>query len=59
MMHGCSTLPIGTIYGIPEDYHLLAQGNRVYRGSPRPIYSLRVILIDYLQTKAKAVPSMN
>ncbi len=33
MMHGSSSLPIGTIYGILEDYHLLAQADRVTKGT--------------------------
>lgn len=32
MMHGSSSLPIGSIYGIPEDYHLLSQSGKVIRG---------------------------
>lgn len=32
MMHGASTLPIGSIYGIAEDYHLLSQSTRATRG---------------------------
>ncbi|KAH8103359.1 beach-domain-containing protein [Cristinia sonorae] len=31
MMHGTSSLPIGTIYGIVEDYHLLTQGSKPVR----------------------------
>ena len=31
-MHGASTLPIGSIYGIPEDYHLLTQNMRAVKG---------------------------
>ncbi|OCH84794.1 beach-domain-containing protein [Obba rivulosa] len=33
MMHGISSLPLGTIYGIAEDYHLLSQ-------SPKPVKDL-------------------
>ena len=32
MMHGASSMPIGNIYGIPEDYHLLSQTTRVVKG---------------------------
>ncbi|CAL1710979.1 unnamed protein product [Somion occarium] len=44
MMHGCSTLPIGTIYGISEDFHLLSQGSKVIRdlGQGNAIHELVV-----------------
>ena len=42
-MHGTSTLPIGTIYGIPEDYHLLAQGHKIIKGRP-PAFPLNTYL---------------
>lgn len=31
-MHGNSSLPIGTLYGIAEDYYLLSQSNRFIKG---------------------------
>ncbi|KAL4252230.1 hypothetical protein ABKN59_005526 [Abortiporus biennis] len=44
MMHGSSSLPIGTIYGIAEDYHLLSQGSKVRRdlGIDNPVYDLGI-----------------
>ena len=32
-MHGNSALPIGIIYGIAEDYHLLTQGSKPLKGN--------------------------
>lgn len=34
-MHGNSALPLGTIYGIAEDYHLLTQGSKPLKGPIR------------------------
>ena len=31
-MHGNSSLPIGTLYGVAEDYHLLSQSKRPIKG---------------------------
>lgn len=45
MMHGTSTLPIGNIYGIPEDYHLLAQNTRVVKDIGKPVAELGIDLI--------------
>ncbi|KAI0700338.1 beach-domain-containing protein [Cytidiella melzeri] len=47
MMHGTSTLPIGSIYGIPEDYHLLTQGTKVIKdlGSAGAVCELVVDMI--------------
>ncbi|KAI0079797.1 beach-domain-containing protein [Panus rudis PR-1116 ss-1] len=47
MMHGCSTLPIGIIYGIPEDYHLLAQSSKVLRdlGNGNAVHELALDMI--------------
>ena len=42
-MHGTSSLPIGTIYGIAEDYNLLSQGHKVVRGVHQ-LLSITVIL---------------
>ncbi len=30
--HGCNSLPLGTLHGIPEDAHLLVQGSRCFKG---------------------------
>ncbi|EKM53226.1 uncharacterized protein PHACADRAFT_210920 [Phanerochaete carnosa HHB-10118-sp] len=45
MMHGASTLPIGNIYGISEDYHLLSQNTRVTRDIGKPVSNLVIDLI--------------
>jgi len=47
MMHGASTLPIGTIYGIAEDYHLLSQGSKVIKdlGIGHPVCELVVDMV--------------
>ncbi|KAF7792655.1 hypothetical protein EIP86_003752 [Pleurotus ostreatoroseus] len=45
MMHGTSSLPIGTIYGIAEDYNLLSQGHKVVRDIGQPVTELAVDLI--------------
>lgn len=34
MMHGAGTLPLGTLFGIEEDYRLLEQGHKALRGKP-------------------------
>lgn len=31
-MHGNSSLSIGTLYGVAEDYHLLSQSAKVAKG---------------------------
>ncbi len=36
-MHGNSALPLGIIYGIAEDYHLLTQGSRPLKGPLPPV----------------------
>ena len=41
-MHGSSSLPIGTIYGIAEDFHLLAQADKVTRGKDRKIFTQKL-----------------
>ncbi|KZT70568.1 beach-domain-containing protein [Daedalea quercina L-15889] len=42
MMHGNSSLPIGTLYGVAEDYHLLSQSKRFVKdlGPRNPIREL-------------------
>lgn len=35
-MHGNAALPLGIIYGIAEDYHLLTQGTRPLKGALVP-----------------------
>ncbi|RPD65419.1 beach-domain-containing protein [Lentinus tigrinus ALCF2SS1-7] len=46
-MHGNSALPLGIIYGIAEDYHLLTQGSRPLKdlGSEQPVRELVLDLI--------------
>ncbi|PCH37188.1 beach-domain-containing protein [Wolfiporia cocos MD-104 SS10] len=40
MMHGNSALPLGTLYGIAEDYHLLSQSARVVKDLGCPVHEL-------------------
>ncbi|TBU31477.1 beach-domain-containing protein [Dichomitus squalens] len=46
-MHGNSALPLGIIYGIAEDYHLLTQGSKPLRdlGPEQPVHDLVLDLI--------------
>ncbi|PIL27451.1 hypothetical protein GSI_10600 [Ganoderma sinense ZZ0214-1] len=46
-MHGNSALPIGIIYGIAEDYHLLTQGSKPLKdlGPEQPVHDLILDLI--------------
>nr|VWO93939.1 G protein beta subunit Gib2 [Ganoderma boninense] len=46
-MHGNSALPIGIIYGMAEDYHLLTQGSRPLKdlGPEQPVHDLILDLI--------------
>lgn len=48
MMHGVSSLPLGTIYGIPEDYHLLTQGTKLIRdlGNSNAVRELVIDMIS-------------
>ncbi|KAJ3536167.1 hypothetical protein NM688_g6872 [Phlebia brevispora] len=45
MMHGTVSLPIGTIYGVAEDYNLLSQGRHVVRDLGSPVAELSIDLI--------------
>ncbi|KZT02850.1 beach-domain-containing protein [Laetiporus sulphureus 93-53] len=40
MMHGASSLPIGTLYGIVEDHHLLSQSLKVVKDLGQPVHEL-------------------
>ncbi|KAI0826715.1 beach-domain-containing protein [Trametes gibbosa] len=46
-MHGNSSLPLGLIYGVAEDYHLLTQGSRPLKdlGAEQPVRDLVLDLI--------------
>ncbi|KAH9846387.1 beach-domain-containing protein [Lenzites betulinus] len=46
-MHGNSSLPLGLIYGVAEDYHLLTQGSRPLKdlGPEQPVRDLVLDLI--------------
>ncbi|KAI0746713.1 beach-domain-containing protein [Daedaleopsis nitida] len=46
-MHGNSALPLGIIYGIAEDYHILTQGSRPLKdlGADQPVRNLILDLI--------------
>lgn len=58
-MHGNSSLPIGTLYGIAEDYHLLSQSKRFIKGlSILPFYVLHPTDRER-QTLARETPSEN
>ncbi|EMD36591.1 hypothetical protein CERSUDRAFT_115625 [Gelatoporia subvermispora B] len=48
MMHGISSLPLGTIYGVAEDYHLLSQRSKPVKdlGPSSPVHDLYVDVIS-------------
>ncbi|GBE84628.1 hypothetical protein SCP_0606070 [Sparassis crispa] len=51
IMHGSSSLPLGTLYGIAEDYLLLTQADKPTKDLG-PNYSVRDIMYDFVGQRA-------
>ncbi|KAF9014685.1 beach-domain-containing protein [Hymenopellis radicata] len=45
--HGCNTLPLGTLHGIPEDAHLLVQGSRCFKDLGLSV-AVRELVLDMI-----------